>query len=288
MGMLAKAFEKRIRSLSDIVAMQLFEHPILKRFRDVALEQHWRAKAQSSGNALLQRGAKFHSQNDEDGIISAILERLKIDRGVFVEYGCGDGLENNTIQLLMRGWSGVWIEASNLSVRIPASSRKLRFEKEWVTRDNCVEVMQRGLRSIDTDKANLVSVDLDGNDLFIVEAILKRGFEPELFIVEYNGKFPPPIRFTIEYDPNFVWSGTDYFGASLQSFIDLFDSFGFRLICCNVTGANAFFVPKRHAHLFADVPEEAGKLFMPPDYNWFLRRGHAPDPRSIEHFLRTA
>ena len=51
-----------------------------------------------SCNPLLKRGEKFHSQNDEDGIISAILKRiLNIDSGVFVEYGCGDGLENNTI-----------------------------------------------------------------------------------------------------------------------------------------------------------------------------------------------
>jgi hypothetical protein len=271
--------------LVDKVVRQLFENPILRRFLDMSMERHWRIKAQISCSPLLHRGEKFHSQNDEDGIISAILRRLKIDRGVFVEYGCGDGLENNTIQLLMRGWSGVWIGAADLSIQIPASSRKLQFEQEWVTLGNCVQIMQRGIQRIGANEVNLVSMDLDGNDLFFVQAILEHGFEPDVFVVEYNGKFPPPIRFSIDYDPAYSWSGSDYFGASLQSFIDVFDSFGFRLVCCNVTGANAFFVARRHAGLFADVSKEAEELFMPPDYNWFLRRGHAPDPRSIEHFL---
>lgn len=273
------------REVLDQIVQHLCDHPILKRFLDMSMERHWHTKAQRSGNPLLQHGEKFHSQNDEDGILSAILTRLHRDQGVFVEYGCGDGLENNTLQLLMRGWRGVWIGNTDVRVRIPANSRTLRFEKDFVTRDNCVAIMQRGLRMLDAHEVNLISMDLDGNDLFFVQKILEHHYTPDVFIVEYNGKFPPPIRFSIDYDPAYVWSGSDYFGASLQSFIDLFASFEFRLVCCNVTGANAFFVAGRHAALFADIPPDAGALFMPPDYNWFFRRGHGPDPRSIEHFL---
>lgn len=272
-------------NLVDSAVRRGFENPTLKRFIDMSTERHWRAKAQASANPLLLQGCKFHSQNDEDGIVSAILQRLKLDRGVFVEYGCGDGLENNTVQLLMRGWSGVWIGGADLVVRIPASSRKLHFVHDWVTLDNCAELMKVGLAKIGATKVNLVSMDLDGNDLFFVKAILEQGADPDVFIVEYNGKFPPPIRFSIDYDARYTWSGSDYFGASLQSFVDLLESFGLRLVCCNVTGANAFFVADRHMKLFEDVPKAVEELFMPPDYNWFVTRGHSVDPRSIEHFL---
>jgi len=283
--MVMKTIRRYAGSLVDSALRRGFENPILKRFLDMSTERHWRAKAQISHNPLLLQGEKFYSQNDEDGIISAILKRLKIDSGVFVEYGCGDGLENNTIQLLMRGWSGVWIGGADLCVRIPESSRQLHFEHQWVTLDNCVELMKRGIATIGATKANLISMDLDGNDFFFVKAILEQGYNPDVFIVEYNGKFPPPIRFAIHYDAGYTWSGSDYFGASLQSFVDLFESFGFRLVCCNVTGANAFFVVERHAKLFEDVPKEVQELFMPPDYNWWFRRGHGADPRSIEYFL---
>ncbi len=277
---------KFTRDLVRNAVRQIVENPELKRSLDMSMQRHWRSNAQSSGNPILECGQKFYSQNDEDGIISEILTRLGISTGVFVEYGCGDGLENNTIQLLMRGWRGVWIGAAGVAIKIPASNQKLRFEQQWVTRENCVEILQRGMQSLGADKANLISVDLDGNDWFVVESILEHGFEPDIFVVEYNGKFPPPIHFTIDYDPARAWSGSDYSGASLQSFIDLFELFGFRLVCCNVTGVNAFFVAKRHADLFADVPNEPSKLFMPPDYSWFLQTGHPTDPRSIEHFLR--
>lgn len=283
--MIMKSLRRYAGSLVDGVVRRGFENPTLKRFLDMSTERHWRAKARISANPLLRQGEKFHSQNDEDGILTAILERLKIENGVFVEYGCGDGLENNTVQLLMRGWRGVWIGGADLVVKVPAASRKLQFEREWVTLDNCVELMKGGMSRIAATKANLVSMDLDGNDFFFVKAILEQRSNPDVFIVEYNGKFPPPIRFSIAYDAQYTWSGSDYFGASLQSFVDLFESFGFRLVCCNVTGANAFFVAGRHAELFEDVPKTAAELFMPPDYNWFVRRGHAADPRSIERFL---
>ena len=119
--------------------------------------------------------------------------------------------------------------------------------------------MNRGISKIGATKVNLVSMDLDGNDFFFVKTILEQGVDPDLFIVEYNGKFPPPIRFTINYDAAYKWSGSDYFGASLQSFVDLFESFGLRLVCCNVTGANAFFVAGRHAELLQTCPRKRRK-----------------------------
>ena len=77
-----KRLRKYASSLVDSAVRHGFENPTLKRFLDISTERHWRA--------------------------SAILERIKIDNGVFLEYGCGDGLENNTVQVLMHGWSGVW------------------------------------------------------------------------------------------------------------------------------------------------------------------------------------
>jgi hypothetical protein len=106
-------FRRYPRDLADKVVYHLLENATVRRFLDMSLERHWRSKAQMSRNPHLKRGEKFYSQN-EDGILSAILRRLKIDRGVFVEYGCGNGLENNSIQLLMRGWSGNWIGAKEL------------------------------------------------------------------------------------------------------------------------------------------------------------------------------
>ncbi len=58
---------------------------------------------------LLLKGYKIYSQTDEDGIIEAIFERIGGGR-TFIEIGSGNGTENNTHALLLRGWRGVWVD----------------------------------------------------------------------------------------------------------------------------------------------------------------------------------
>ncbi|MCS6951607.1 MAG: hypothetical protein RMK57_03650 [Bryobacterales bacterium] len=61
---------------------------------------------------LLGSGFKVFSMHDEDGIIEEIFRRIGETNRWFVEFGAGDGLENCTTYLLMKGWSGAWIEGS--------------------------------------------------------------------------------------------------------------------------------------------------------------------------------
>src|SRR5262245_463118 len=66
---------------------------------------------------LIPYGGKSYSQCDEDGILAEIFRRIGTTDKSFVEFGIGDGLENNTIALLFDGWHGLWIEASSKSVQ---------------------------------------------------------------------------------------------------------------------------------------------------------------------------
>ena len=52
-------------------------------------------------------GFKVYSQADEDGIIEEIARRIGIENGYFIEIGCGDGRENNSHYLLLKGWRGI-------------------------------------------------------------------------------------------------------------------------------------------------------------------------------------
>ena len=86
--------------------------------------------------------------------------------------------------------------------------------------------------------------DLPKNDLGVD---LENNFKPSVFIVEYNAKFIPPSKFVMDYNESHRYSLDDYFGASLTSYNDLFNSHNYRLICCNsFTGCNAFFVKYFH------------------------------------------
>ena len=67
--------------------------------------------------------------------------------------------------------------------------------------------------------------------------------KPRVIIVEYNAKFPPPIRKCIKYDPKFIWKYDDYLGASLQLLVDNLKK-EYALVGCNISGINAFFIKK--------------------------------------------
>ena len=57
-------------------------------------------------------GFKVYSQNEEDGMIDEIFNRIGTTNRFFIEFGVQDGLECNTHFLLFQGWEGVFIEGS--------------------------------------------------------------------------------------------------------------------------------------------------------------------------------
>src|SRR3954452_13783527 len=53
---------------------------------------------------LVHHGFKVYSQHDEDGAIEEVFRRVGVTDRYFVEFGVGDGLENNSLYLLLKGW----------------------------------------------------------------------------------------------------------------------------------------------------------------------------------------
>jgi hypothetical protein len=85
-----------------------------------------------------------------------------------------------------------------------------------------------------------------------------------------------------------MWDHTEYMGASLLSFVNLFDRHGYFLVCCNsFTGSNAFFVKKEFRHLFPEVPDDIDRIWCPPMYFLPPEYGHGQSPRTVEVILRT-
>jgi hypothetical protein len=246
---------------------------------------------QNHPNPLLKHGGKVFSQNDEDGITFEILRRLGVARGVFAEFGVGNGVENNTLSLAAAGWSGIWIGGADLAFDTnPGRSGKLNFhfQKAWLTKSNIINLYGNGLDRIGQSRCDLISMDVDGNDYYFVNELLASGAMPKVFIVEYNGRFIPPIKFKIDYDDRHTWAGDDYFGASLASFCELFREHHYFLACCNITGSNAFFVQNEYKSFFEDIPTEIERLYASPKY--FLTgldvSGHPISPRTVEKIFR--
>ncbi|MBC7842652.1 MAG: hypothetical protein H7099_10075 [Gemmatimonadaceae bacterium] len=268
--------------------MQSFHSPnaTLNHLHDVVLEDVQRRRIASHVNPLSRHARKVFSQGDEDGITLEIVRRLGIaSSGTFAEFGVGNGLENNTLVLASLGWTGFWVGGEALSFEIPAGSR-FRYFRQWLSLDNIVQSMRHGLSELGAAAADVISLDLDGNDLHLIGALLASGVAPKLFIAEYNAKFPPPIQFSVRYDPTHTWNGDDYMGASLSALASLFSNHNYKLVCCNpLTGSNAFFVHRDFAELFADVPAEIEVLYEEPRYHVHRTYSHPTSAKTVRMFL---
>ena len=207
--MLSNKIRSLVKSMSRISG--------LSRLYDLMVHVEFDKRRGSHQNPLNRKSSLVGwSQFDEDSITLEILERLSLGAGSFLEFGVGDGLENNTLVLLAKGWKGHWFGGEKLALDV-SSSKRLRFHQVWITRANIVDLSGSADKSPD-----VVSLDLDGNDIFLVRELLQSKIMPKLFIVEYNAKVPWGVDFSIDYNDNHVFKSNDYFGASLSSFVSLY------------------------------------------------------------------
>jgi hypothetical protein len=230
---------------------------------------------------LERHGCKVWSQNDEDGILEEIFRRIGTASRGFVEFGVSDGRECNTLKLLVEGWRGLWMESSDRHcehIRRVFAARldggQLELKQTNVTAEN-IDGLLTAARVAAAGELDLLSIDIDGNDYHVFKAI--RSVRPRVLVIEYNGKFPPPMDVVQRYDPSHVWDGSDYVGASLQAIANLAARCDYRLVGTNITGVNAFFV---RADLAADhfADGDAAALYNPARF-WLTPgfvSGHVP------------
>jgi hypothetical protein len=225
---------------------------------------------------------KGFSQSDEDGLLSEIIHRLNIrNDGLFIELGVGNGLENNTLALLLGGWSGVWISGQEVAFET-SNIPNLYFAKEWITKENLALLIRNSLASLQRNpsEVNLLSLDLDGNDYYILAEFLQiENLSPDIIICEYNAAFGPYLDWKQDYEPDHRWQSDQYFGASFSSLVTLCGHHGYRPVCCNPrTGANIFFVKQNAIEYFPEIPEDLANIFEDGFYqvnNKFLHRINA-------------
>lgn len=170
---------------------------------------------------------KDYSQNGEQSMISAILGQLQISTGIIVDLGAGDGWSlSNSRSLIERGWRGVLIDAHNHG--------NPEVCQHFLTSENVVSIVAEY-----TDVVDVLSIDLDGNDYWILDALL-RTFRPALIICEVNPRFERADAKVMAYSPAHCWNETDYYGMSIAAVDVLCERHGYVLF--NYNGLNAFLV----------------------------------------------
>lgn len=184
------------------------------------------------------------SQNGEDGILAEILSIVGEESKYFIEIGSGDGLENNTRLLLNLGWTGFWIDGDKNNCQIAKKENESFFKTGALTIVNSIVTTQNVNKLLskvnDSSTIDVLSIDLDLNTYHIWKTIEE--ISARIVILEYNGFFPSNCEWVSDYDPKGWWKGGINMGASLASITKLSKQKGYRLIGCDLSGTNAFFV----------------------------------------------
>jgi hypothetical protein len=210
---------------------------------------------------------KVFSQNGEDGVIAEIVRRSGAPGHYFVEIGGGYGVENNCAALAdLAGWSGLFIEAGD--AEFAALARKyrpqprVRVAQALVTPANIEDLLADAPAEPD-----VLTIDVDGSDYWIWEALERR---PRVVVIEYNGSLEPGRRLVQPRDAG-PWRETNFYGASIDALVSLGESKGYRLVHCDLSGNNAFFVRSDlGGEYLSEVPRRATNL-------WLSGVQHEPD-----------
>ncbi len=186
--------------------------------------------------------SKTYSQNGEDGILDEIFKRIGTTNKFFIEFGIEDGSENNCRHLLVnKEWKGLWIEGSPEHVEKASKFFKdhpVQIQNEFITKENIVSLIQKSEAPKEPD---FLTVDIDGNDFYVWEEILKN-YRPRLCCLEYNASFKPSVDFIMTYNADHTFTPVRNYGSSLKSLTGLAKKYGYQLVGCDKKGINAFFV----------------------------------------------
>jgi len=225
---------------------------------------------------LNRHEAQVFSQNGEDGVIAEIFARIGVVDRVFVEFGAGDGMENNTTYLLSQRWSGFWFEGDESNVQAISESfeqavrkNRLVVAREFFTAERAAEILSKHQVPREFD---LLSLDIDRNTSWIWRNL--GDFRPRVVVIEYNASIPPHDEWEVAYRADATWDGTVYFGAGLRNLQKIGEKLGYVLVGCELSGTNAFFVRNDLTLDKFSAPFSAEHHHEPPRY--FLRRtwGH--------------
>jgi hypothetical protein len=195
-------------------------------------------------------GFRVFSEQDEDGLILFLLSVVGTRAQRFVDIGAGDGVHaSNCANLAFNlGFDGLFVDANAESI---ARGRRLygghpdtrgnppRFVEAFVkagTVDGLVR--EAGFE----DEIDLLSIDIDGNDYWIWQAI--DCVSPGIVVIETHTEYGL-AEVLAPYDEDYVWHRAppnSPIGASPASMTKLAETLGYRLVGANRFGFNAVYL----------------------------------------------
>jgi len=207
------------------------------------------------------------SQWGDDGILQYLISKLDIPQKTFIEFGVENYTESNTRFLLINNnWCGLVMDGSKTNMDYVKNdliswAHEIYAEAVFITKDNINDQISAFLKKGFSRELGLLSIDIDGNDYWIWDAI--DTVDPIIVVAEYNSLFGFDKPYTTPYQEDFyrLQKGNIIlnYGASLLSLCDLAEVKGYDFIGCNSAGNNAYFIRRdKNSNMFKKLTAEQG------------------------------
>lgn len=229
------------------------------------------------------------SQWGEDGILDFIIRKLHLKDGVFIEFGVDNYIESNTRFLLFKeNWNGLVIDSCEKNINQIQNSYyywkyNILAKKFFINKNNINNVIADFLQQQCRKTLDLLSIDIDGNDYWILNNVEFEKFKPKIVVCEYNSLLGNKLSLTIPYKEEFNRENNDpslkiYYGASIKAFVNLLNKKGYIFLGSNNNANNLFFVAKEFKNIFDLQTVDSGykknkfKEFNNEDFNTAQKR----------------
>ncbi len=159
-----------------------------------------------------------YSQNGEEYRLEYIFRHIGTTNRHLVDLGAWDGKHlSNTNLFRDLGWSALLVDGKDYP----------GVYKSFITKENIIDTLDLHKTPEEFD---LLSIDLDGNDYWILEEVLEH-YSPRVIVSEFNSEHPLEEAKTIEYDPAFTFDNfSDYYGYTYGAGVKLAERFGYTII----------------------------------------------------------
>lgn len=235
---------------------------------------NWPPTAHSDQSGLQRYEYSWLSQNGEDGIIRYLFAEVGYESRYFVEFGFGARQCNALRLMIHEQFRGLMMDGSaeqcDFFNRAAAKLKvpDVKAIHTLVDLDNLESLIADSNVPPDID---FLSIDVNGNDYWFWEKL--DVISPRIACIEYNSGLGPEWSCTIPYAADFerfsVHPSGFFAGASLRALETLGEKKGFRLVGCDSTGTNAFFL--RDDIDAPQIPTLTAREAYKPHANWVGR-----------------
>lgn len=200
------------------------------------------------------RTSGSHAQFGEDQIIQHILSAIGSTSRFLVDLGAHTMQGSNSRWFVEDGWDSIRLDGQD-------DPKANDIREHWILRDNIADLLHQYRCP---QRFGFLSIDLDGNDYHILQAILQAGYRPDLICAEINPKWNADEAMVIEYNPEHRFTNNDYYGMGYAAAVSLGAAYGYSPVYLQ-DGVNVYLV---RSEMIAEPIDLTAYIAKLPKRDW--------------------